>query len=92
MATTKLYIIVKKTTKTDKEYRSEPGTLGELVERYSYTLQTGADYAHERGRKKINVKPTTIKSLVTNLNDAVNNTASNGFAGVTYTVEDYKAE
>lgn len=60
------------------------GTVAELVQGCSYTLECGASWGHEKGNSKINRKPTTIKSLVTNLNNAVNNSASNGYAGRTY--------
>jgi hypothetical protein len=59
-------------------------TMEALWEYFSYTLECGASYAHEKGNKKINRKPKTIASLVTNLNNAVNNSAANGWAGKTY--------
>lgn len=60
------------------------GTVAELVQATSYTLECGASYSYEKGNKKINRNPTTIKSLVSNLNNAVNNSAANGYAGVRY--------
>lgn len=69
-----------------RTYKSQPATIDELVEYYSYTLATGASYSHEKGNKKINCKPTTIKSLLTNLNNASGNAAANG-AGAYYTAE-----
>jgi hypothetical protein len=62
------------------------GTLGELIKKCAYTLECGASYSYEKGRSKINCQPKTIKSLITNLNNAVNNSAANGYAGVTYTL------
>ena len=61
------------------------GTLEELVKAYSYTLECGASYSHEKGNAKINCNPKNIASLVKNLNNAVNNAAANGYAGKTYT-------
>jgi predicted CopG family antitoxin len=63
------------------------GTLPELIEKVAYTLECGASYQHEKGNAKINPKPTNIKSLITNLNNAVNNSAANGYAGVTYSLQ-----
>lgn len=60
------------------------GTVAELVQATSYTLECGASYQHEKGNKKINRNPTTIKGLVTNLNNAVNNAAANGFSDSEY--------
>ena len=65
------------------------GTIDELVQCFSYTLECGASYAHEKGNKKINRNPTTIKSLISNLNNAVNNSAANGYAGETFTEVEY---
>lgn len=52
------------------------GTLDELREMFSYTLETGRSWQHERGNKKINLHPASIRSLVTNLNNAVSNSCS----------------
>jgi hypothetical protein len=60
------------------------GTVAELVQATSYTLECGASYQHEKGNKKINRSPTTINGLVTNLNNAVNNAAANGCADSVY--------
>jgi len=57
---------------------TEAMTIPELVEYHAYTLECGAS---EKGNKKINVNPKTINSLVTNLNNAVNN---NGYSDVTF--------
>jgi hypothetical protein len=64
------------------------GTVAELVEQNSYTLECGASYCHEKGNKKINRTPTTIKSLLSNLNNAENNSAANGYSGISYTLVD----
>ena len=60
------------------------GTLEELIDSYSYTLETGRSYESEKGNKKINCHPRTIGDLVKNLNNAVNNAAANGYAGKHY--------
>jgi hypothetical protein len=63
------------------------GTVAELVMGCAYTLDCGRSYQHEKGNKKINCNPTTINGLVSNLNNAVNNRAANGYAGVHYSAE-----
>lgn len=62
-----------------KEYIA--GTLQELIKYYKYTLSCGKCYEHERGKKKINLEPKTITSLVTNVNNAWNNSSRNGYSG-----------
>lgn len=57
------------------------GTVAELTQKFSATLECGASYQHEKGNKKINRTPRGIKSLISNLNNAVNNSAANGYAG-----------
>ena len=54
-------------TYTSREYKSSPLTIAEAVQYYGYTLEVGASWAHEKGNKKINRYPTTLKSLLTNL-------------------------
>jgi len=68
---------------TNQEYLME-GTLDKLVEGYGYTLECGKSYEREKGNAKINRNPKNIKSLIKNLNNAVNNSAVNGYAGETY--------
>ena len=68
----------------DDTIRVQKGTLQELIETFKYTLECGQSFQHEKGNKKINVNPKTIKSLVTNLNNAINNSALNGYAGKYY--------
>jgi len=60
------------------------GTIQELVKSFSYTLECGASYQHEKGNKKINTNPKTFKSLLTNINNAVNNSAANGCSNIYY--------
>ena len=62
------------------------GTLEELTEAFGYTLLVGESWQNERGNKKINRHPKTIKSLVTNLENARNNAARNGYSGYIYRV------
>lgn len=63
------------------------GTLEELIKMFSYTLECGQSWEREKGNKKINCQPKSIKSLISNLNNAVNNSASNGYAGIHYYME-----
>ena len=56
------------------------GTLEYLINNYfGYTLECGKSYEREKGNKKINRTPKSGKSLVGNLNKAVNNSAANGY-------------
>ena len=64
--------------------RTVTGTLDELIEYFSYTLQKGKSWEHERGNKRINLNPRTIGSLVNNLNNAEDNAAANGCANTYY--------
>lgn len=64
------------------------GTIAELISYFGYTLEKGASWQHEKGNKKINRNPKTIKSLVTNLNNACNNAAANGCGDTWYYIED----
>ena len=59
----KIYKIIK--TRKGKDSIIE-GTLEELITYFSYTLEVGNSY-----NKKINKKPKTIKSLITNLENAL---------------------
>jgi mannosyltransferase OCH1-like enzyme len=83
---TKTYTIQKRNERTGAVNSTDPLTLEEAHEYFNYTLEKGASWSHEKGNKKINLKPKTIKSLISNLNNAVNNAAANGYAGVTYFV------
>ena len=66
-------------------YYSE-GTLAELIKYHSYTLEVGQSWEHEKGNRKINCNPKSIATLITNLNNAVNNSAADGYSGKTYRV------
>jgi len=75
MATSKTYKVI--SHRRGRETVST-GTLAELTQSFSYTLDIGHSYQHEKGNKKINTKPKTIVSLVLNLNNAKTNAAANG--------------
>mgnify|MGYP003345704653 FL=1 len=65
-------------------YQTGYKTLEELIEYFSYTLECGVAYQHEKGNKKIDRNPKTIKSLIKNINNAVNNAAANGYSSKYY--------
>lgn len=77
---------IKYTRARDNSTLVHTGTIEELQSAFSYTLAAGASWAHEKGNKKINRTPKTAKGLVSNLNNAVNNAAANGYAGITYSL------
>jgi hypothetical protein len=87
----KRYIITHTRPMSGRSYTSRPLTLAEAVGYYGYALECGASWSHEQGNRRINRNPATIKSLITNLNNASNNTARNG-CGDYYTVEEYLGE
>ncbi len=62
----------------------QKGTLEELIKKNSYTLETGKSYEKEKGNKKIDLNPKSIKSLIKNLENAADNAAKDGYSGVTY--------
>lgn len=74
-------------SRRDREYTSE-GTLPELRDAFRYTLEKGASWQHEKGRKKINIHPATIGSLVQNLYNAENNAAADGYSGFWFEYEE----
>jgi hypothetical protein len=82
-AKAKTYSVKRITERTQSSFILQ-GTIDELTDACSYTLDKGASWQHEKGNAKINCKPKNIASLVKNLNNAVNNAAANGYAGVTY--------
>lgn len=59
-------------------------TLEEFIKYFGYTLEVGQSWQHEKGNKKINRQPKTIKSLITNLNNAKTNAAANGHSDTWY--------
>jgi hypothetical protein len=62
------------------------GTIEELVKYFSYTLEVGESWQHEKGNKKINRNPKSIKSLISNLNNAKTNSAANGCSDTYYSL------
>lgn len=68
------------------EDRFQEGTLEELIKHFSYTLEVGASWAHEKGNSKVNRNPKNGAALVVNLNNATNNAAANGHSGVSYSL------
>jgi hypothetical protein len=66
------------------------GTLAELTKAFKNTLDTGASYSYEKGNKKINMNPKSVKSLCTQLYNAMNNAAQNGYSGCTFQVKESK--
>jgi len=60
------------------------GTLPELIDKFSYTLLKGHSWERQRGNRKINMQPKTIRSLISNLNNAENNAAANGCSNTSY--------
>lgn len=87
----KRYVITHTRPFSGRSYTSRPLTIKEAVEYYGYTLECGASWQYEKGNKKINRRPTTIKSLITNLNNASNNSARNG-CGDHYTAVEHVGE
>jgi hypothetical protein len=57
------------------------GTLAELINHFSYTLEVGKSWENEKGNKKINMNPKTIEQLIKNVENAKDNAASNGYGG-----------
>lgn len=72
--------------------REDSGTLAELIDNHSYTLEVGKSYEHEKGNAKINLKPKTIKDLIKNLNNAKSNAAANGASDTFYDIADKDAK
>lgn len=67
-----------------RDYGVQVGTLAELIDYHYYTLECGKAYEHERGNRKINMSPKTVKSLCTNLVKACDNSCCNGYSGSDY--------
>lgn len=62
------------------------GTIEELTDIFSYTLEVGQSWERERGNRKINRHPKTVQSLCRNLENARDNAARNGYSGYSYAV------
>ena len=87
----KQYIITKTRPFSDRSYESRPITLEEAIAYYAYTLEVGYSWQHEKGNKKINLHPKTMKSLIINLNNVSNNSANTGI-GDYYVAEEFIPE
>lgn len=81
-------IMVSKCSYHNSSERVVEGTLDELISYFRNTLETGKSYEWERGNKKINLTPKTVKSLVINLDNAKNNAAANGVSQYSYSLVD----
>lgn len=68
----------------DAPYEQHTGTLEELIQAFSYTLEKGKSWERKRGNRKINLAPKTARSLIVNLQNASDNAAANGYSGVDY--------
>ncbi|MNB84035.1 hypothetical protein D3C81_384660 [compost metagenome] len=77
----KVYTIIKHRRGQQTEISN---TLPEFIKYFGYTLEKGKSWQHEKGNKKINMEPKTIKSLISNINNAENNAAANGYSGTWY--------
>lgn len=76
---------VRRTRAKDRGYYTEyVGTLAQLKETFGYELFVGKQYEREKGNKRINMYPGSVRSLVTNLNNAANNAAADGYSGVLF--------
>ena len=82
MAKVKLFKVISTRRNRESEF---VGTIAELTQSFSYTLDCGYSYQHETGNKKINKTPKGIKSLVKNIDNAANNSAANGWSDTSYT-------
>lgn len=76
MAQKKIYTIICQHRGRETEYT---GTVEELVKVFSYTLECGHSWERERGCKKVNPNPTTIKGLLRALDNSVYNTQGSCF-------------
>lgn len=81
MKSPKIYTIIKHRKGQQTEISR---TLEEFIKYFSYTLEVGKSWEREKGNKKINLAPKTIKSLVSNINNAETNAAANGYSSTYY--------
>ena len=91
MAVVKIYKVTKAVSSLHNSgcrFYEQVGSLPELIQVYSYTLECGESYSYEKGNKKINRNPKSIKSLVTNLYNSCNNSAANGYSGASFSYEE----
>lgn len=76
MANVKTYTIICTHRGRETEYT---GTVAELTKKFRYTLECGESWEREKGCKKVNTEPKTIKGLLTALSNAVYNTQGSCF-------------
>ena len=69
------------------ETKEHKGTLADLIDDHSYTLETGKSYELEKGNHKINTNPSNIKQLVDHLNKAKSNASRNGNSDTSYSLK-----
>jgi len=55
------------------------GTLKELIKHFGYILEVGKSYESEKGNKKINLNPKSVKALVKELEKSIFNSDNNGY-------------
>ena len=60
------------------------GTLDELIQKFKYTLESGASWSYQKGCKKVNTNPKTIKGLLTALYNATENTQGGCYSRDSY--------
>lgn len=74
------------TSKTSYYYQT--GTLAELLKAYSYTLEVGRSWQHEKGNAKIAEldKIKSVEKLVDLLGKASDNAARDGYSGKSFRV------
>ena len=61
-------------------------TLPEFLEYFKYTLECGKSWEREKGNKKINMNPKSAKALITQVTNAGNNAAGNGYCSTLYSL------
>jgi hypothetical protein len=72
------YVISYYSPRTERTYETEPMSVEEAVNYFGCTLDLGASYENEKGSKKINRYPKTVKGLIDNLNKASKNASKGG--------------
>ncbi len=89
----KQYIITHTRPYSGRSFENIPLTLEEAISYYAYILEVGHSWQHKgaKGIKKINLHPKTIRSLITNLNNASNNSTRNG-CGDYYVAKEFISE
>ena len=91
MASTKKFIFTSFNPYTGSKTETEPMTISEALNYFSYTLDCGASWQHEPGAFKVNRNPKSIKTLLSSLYNASCNVAKNG-VGREYSAVEYKGD